>query len=345
MYIKDLKCISPQNTFEEDFFNSEPILYNDTQLNAVEPSYSEIPRGQLRRMGKSNRMATGVGMPLLGKWKTDGIIIGTSDGGMEDCHKFLNQIVAYEEGTLTPTGFVQGSPSSPAGGLALMSTNSGYNNTHSNEGLSFENCLVDASLLLAEGKATSLLIGCVEENSSAPFRIAELAGHVKSEAVSSEQLLNSKTPGSIQGEGAVMFVVGAEKEDAVAEIVDQDMISYGSKEQVQAKAENLLIRNGMKILDIDCVVLGFSGDSRTDNRYAEFANELFPNAGQLSYKNLFGENASANAFATWMAAHVLNGKIPPELLIQKQLSIQPKTILIYNQHHGNQHGLVLMRGV
>ncbi|MDB4655677.1 beta-ketoacyl synthase chain length factor [Flavobacteriales bacterium] len=345
MYIKDLKCISPQNTFDDVFFGSEPIVYNSTQLNAVEPSYSDIPRGQLRRMGKSNRMATGVGMPLLQKWKTDGIIIGTSDGGMEDCHKFLNQIIAYEEGTLTPTGFVQGSPSSPAGGLALMSHNSGYNNTHSNEGLSFENCLVDASLLFGEGRAKSLLIGCVEENSSAPFRIAQLAEHVRSEDVSSDQLIGSESVGSIQGEGAVMFVVDVEKQNALAEIVDQDMISHGSEKEVQAKAENLLKRNGIHPSDIDCLLLGFSGDVRTDSRYTEFASELFPDAGQLSYKNMFGENASASGFATWMAVNVLNGKTSPELAIQKRLKIQPKTILIYNQHHGNQHGFVLMKAV
>ena len=345
MFIKDLKCISPQNTFDDVFFDTDPIVYNSTQLNAVEPSYSDIPRGQLRRMGKSNRMATGVGMPLLQKWKTDGIIIGTSDGGMEDCHKFLNQIIAYEEGTLTPTGFVQGSPSSPAGGLALMSHNSGYNNTHSNEGLSFENCLIDASILFVEGRAKSLLIGCVEENSSAPFRIAQLAKHVKAEDVSSDELLNSNTAGSIQGEGAVMFVVDEEKENALAEIVDQDMISYGSNKDVQTKAENLLKRNGIKPSDIDCLLLGFSGDVRTDSSYAELASDLFPNAGQLSYKNMFGENASASAFATWMAAHVLTGKTPPALTIQKPLTGAPKTILIYNQHHGNQHGFVLVRAV
>ena len=46
MFIKDLKCISPQNTFDDVFFDTDPIVYNSTQLNAVEPSYSDIPRGQ-----------------------------------------------------------------------------------------------------------------------------------------------------------------------------------------------------------------------------------------------------------------------------------------------------------
>ena len=164
MYIRALSCISPQATFNNEFFTSEPVVHTGTQFMAIEPSYKGvIPNGILRRMGRSNRMATGAAMPLLEKHRVTGIIIGTTDAGMEDCHRFLNQIVKYDEGTLTPTGFVQGSPSSVAGGLSLMSKNSGYNITHSNKGLSFENCLVDAMMLLEDGSAQSLLVGGVEE--------------------------------------------------------------------------------------------------------------------------------------------------------------------------------------
>lgn len=345
MYIKDLKCISPQQTFDESFFETEPMVHNGLHFKVIEPTYSEIPRGQLRRMGKSNRMATGVGMPLLEKWKTDGIIIGTADGGMEDCHKFLNQIIAYDEGTLTPTGFVQGSPSSPAGGLALMSSNAGYNNTHSNEGLSFENCVMDAALLFGEARAKSLLIGCVEEISKAPFRIAQLAGHVKKEEVSSDKLLTSKTAGAMMGEGAVMYVVDADEENALAELVDVDMISYPTKEELHGKALHFLDKNGLKNDDVDLLLLGYSGDVRTDYWYSDLAKDLFPNTGQMSFKNLFGENAAASAFATWLATHVLNGKSVPEMAMLNHYGSKPKNILIYNHHYGNQHGFVLLKAV
>ncbi|MBL4586447.1 MAG: beta-ketoacyl synthase chain length factor [Flavobacteriales bacterium] len=343
MFIKDLKCISAQPTFEDEFFENEPITYQGSQLKAIEPSYSDIPRGQLRRMGKSNRMATGAAMPLLEKWKTDGIIIGTTDGGMEDCHKFLNQIIAYEEGTLTPTSFVQGSPSSPAGGLALMSRNSGYNNTHSNKGLSFENCLIDAELLFKEGRAERLLVGCVEEISNAQFRIESLAGHIKKEEISSDKLFESNSSGAINGEGAAMFILESSPENAIAEIVDMDMISYPTSSDLNEKASLFLERNGLKSTDIDALMLGFSGDSNSDYWYTDFAKDLFPETGMISFKNLFGETPSASAFSTWFAAQLLDGKVIPKMAIQKPVLSELKTILIYNHYQGNQHGFILLR--
>ncbi len=354
MFIKDLTCISPQQTFrsassgqdEGDFFDTEPIVYSGSQLKAIEPSYSGmIPNSQLRRMGKSNRMATGSGMPLLTKWDVDGIIIGSTDGGMEDCHKFLNQIIAYDEGTLTPTGFVQGSPSSPAGGLALMAKNSGYNNTHSNKGLSFENCLVDAMLLFDEGSAKRLFVGNVEEISQAQFRIGTLAGHIKLDEVSTDRLFESETRGAVKGEGAAMFILEPTPDNAIAEIKDVDMISYPSKEDVSAKVKGLLERNGLTAGDIDAVMLGYSGDATLNHWYDDLSEEFFPETGKVSFKNLFGENPSASAFATWFAAQLLNGKKTPDMAVLKPLSSELKTMLIYNVYQNSQHGFVLMRRV
>lgn len=345
MFIADLRCISPQHTFEDDFFGSEPLIFKGSQLKAIEPDYASIPRGQLRRMGRSNRMATGAGMPLLEKWKTNGIIIGSTDGGMEDCHRFLNQIMQYDEGTLTPTGFVQGSPGSPAGGLALMSKNTGYNNTHSNKGLSFENGLMDAALLFEEGVAESLLVGNVEEISEAQFRIESLGGHIKLEETSSDRLYGSTAAGAVYGEGAAMFILRSAGENALAEIMDVDMISYPSKDDLNIKATDLLERNGLETTDVDALMLGLSGDATSDRWYSEFAEALFPNTGIISFKNLFGETPSASAFATWFAAHLLNGKAIPEMAIQKPISSELRTILIYNHYQGNQHGFVLLTHV
>lgn len=345
MYIKDLTCISPQKTFTGEFFAEEPLIHVGPTMKAVEPGYEDIPRGQLRRMGKSNRMATGAGMPLLQKNKTDGIIIGTTDGGMEDCHRFLNQIIQYEEGTLTPTGFVQGSPSSPAGGLALMSANSGYNNTHSNKGLSFENCVVDAQLLFDEGRVNSLLIGCVEEISQAPLKISQLAGHTKTEKISTDKLFESQTKGTVKGEGAVMFVMENSVENALAQIVDVDMITCPSETELLEKAERFLERNGIEKDQIDALMLGYAGDIENDKWYDLFSESLFPSLGIITYKNLFGENAAASSFATWFAANLVNGETTPEMAIKKPIPSALKTILIYNQYQGTQHGFVLVRGV
>ena len=114
MYIHKGLAISPcieQEVFLEE--SSEPTL----QLWAREPGYMDyIPRNVLRRMGKATRMGVWTALSLLKEQApVDGIVIGTGLGGMEDCIKFLNQIVDYDEGTLTPTNFVQSTPNALAG--------------------------------------------------------------------------------------------------------------------------------------------------------------------------------------------------------------------------------------
>lgn len=347
MYIRDLRCISPQKTFDgEGLFTEGPIVHTGSQYWAEEPSYAgTIPNGILRRMGKSVRMATGAAMPLLTEHKVDGIIIGSTDGGMEDCHRFLNQAIEYNEGTLTPTTFVQGSPSAVAGGLALMAKNSGYNNTHANKGISFENGLMDAWLLMKEGAVKSMMVGCVEEISPAQFRIETLAGYIKQDEVRADALFDSRTAGAVNGEGAAMFVLQESAENALAEIVDFDMISFPAPDDLQAKVSVLLNRNGLSVTDVDAVMMGLSGDANSDHWYHELAEAALPQAGRLAFKNLFGESPSASAFATWYVAHLLQGATPVPMTELRRCANPLRTILIHNHYQGKQHGFILMRAV
>src|SRR4051794_27018158 len=105
-YIHQTRCISPQQMF----LNVNIELLNpsvENKLKVVEPAYEGIPFSILRRMGKAVRIGVGAAMPLIQNTPgLNGIVIGTANGGMEDCIKFLNQIIEYNEGTLTPTNFV-----------------------------------------------------------------------------------------------------------------------------------------------------------------------------------------------------------------------------------------------
>jgi len=102
-------------------------------------------------MGKSVRMAVGAALPLLEKYsQPDGMIIATANGGMEDCIKFLNQILEYNEGLLTPASFVQSTSNAAAAQIALVTKNHNYNITHVHRGLAFENALMDVVMSLKE---------------------------------------------------------------------------------------------------------------------------------------------------------------------------------------------------
>ena len=346
MFIKDLFCISPQQTYDETFFESEPIVYFGNRYAALEPPYGTlIPAGLLRRMGKAVRMGVGAGLPLIQRNPNlDGIILGTANGGLEDCLKFLNQIVDYNEGTLTPTNFVQSTPNAVAGNLALMSKNTGYNTTHVNKGLAFEAALLDAILLLDEKKAKSVLLGSIEEISDYNYNIDMLAGSFKKEETNSDTLLGSNTAGTVCGEAAVMFIAESEKsENSLAEIVDVEQISYAGETRMEEKLVNFLERNHIQPSEIDTLILGFSGDNRNDYWYTWLIEKFFPETSVYNYKNLTGDFPTASAFAIWLGVQLLNGKKLPEKTIYSTNSDKKADkILIYNHHKGVQHGFILL---
>lgn len=343
MYITGLRTISPQPTYDESFFQGNYTAHSGNKYKAMEPDYSGlISPILLRRMGKSIRMAIGAAFPLIqNQTDIDAIILGSSEGGLEDCIRFLNQIVTYDEGTLTPTNFVQSTPNASAGSLALMSRNTCYNTTHVHKGQAFENSLTDALLLFGEGKARSILAGNVEEISDYNFNIETLAGQFKSEETNSENLLESITAGTVCGEGSSMFILQAEAPEYYARIIDVEQISYPSEDEIQDLTRNFLKKNNLVPNDIDALILGYNGDGRTDFWYTNITERIFNQQAIYTYKNLVGEYPTSIAFATYMAAHLLSGR---------NLTVRPvkpagrpvRRILIYNHYKGIQHGLILM---
>jgi 3-oxoacyl-(acyl-carrier-protein) synthase len=344
VFINDTYCISPQLTFDDSFFESQPIIHSGNRYVAEEPSNSGIiPGGLLRRMGKAVRMGVGAGLPLINRnADIDAIILGTANGGLEDCLKFLNQIVDYEEGTLTPTNFVQSTPNAVAGSLALMSKNTGYNATHVNKGLAFESALLDALLLLNENKAKNVLLGGIEEISDYNYNIDLLGGSFKSELVTSETLFGSDTAGTVCGEGAAMFVISSQKtERSFAKILDVNQISFPDENLLSEKLGHFLRRNGLDEDEIDALILGYSGDNRNDFWFQNIHQNLFPQCRSYHYKNLVGDYPTSSAFAMWLAVQIFRKKDIPKQPVSGTENV--KTILIYNHYKGVQHGFILLQ--
>jgi 3-oxoacyl-(acyl-carrier-protein) synthase len=346
MYITDSACISPQKTFDNAFLEGDVKVHLGDRYVAIEPDYGQlIPAGLLRRMGKAVRMGVGAGLPLIRKTEVDGIILGTANGGLEDCLKFLNQIVDYNEGTLTPTNFVQSTPNAVAGNLALMSKTTGYNTTHVHKGLAFESALLDAMLLFEEKKANSLLVGNVEEISDYNHNIDFLSGAFKTGEISSETLFEMDSPGSVNGEGATMFILEPENsQNAKAQITDVYQTSYLQESDLSERILYFLKRNGLDVSEIDTLILGLSGDNRTDHWFTNLQTELFPASNAFSYKNMVGDYPTASAFAVWLALQLLSGKTVPEQCVYgKRISRKTENVLIYNHYKAEQHGFILLR--
>ncbi|UXP32538.1 beta-ketoacyl synthase chain length factor [Reichenbachiella agarivorans] len=344
MYIKAAIAFSPQYSFDDSFSAKEIEQHQGNKYFAVEPNYGDmIPRSLLRRMNKAVRMGVGAGlMTLKGQPPLDGIILGTANGGIDDSFKFLQQILEYEEGTLTPTNFVQSTPNSVAGSLALMSENIGYNITHVNYGLAFEVALLDAMMLFEEKKAKLLLVGAFEEISDHNYNMDLQAGWFKTGESASADLLDSHTDGTVKGEGSAMFVMDNDPKDAMAHILSIDQISFATKEEVSAKIQAVLTEHGVKSKEV-ALLLGMNGDQRTDDWYSDLMMGEFTDNTVYTFKNLVGEYPTATGFALWLSTQIFaQAKLPMEM-IRKGHHTEPKHLLIYNHYKAKQHSLILLR--
>ncbi|MDX2361725.1 MAG: beta-ketoacyl synthase chain length factor [Crocinitomicaceae bacterium] len=346
MYITDLKAISPQLTYNNELLTGEKVDHEAKVYNVIEPDYLEIiPKGLLRRMGRAIRMGIGAGLPLVKTHEDlDAVIIGTANGGLEDCIKFLNQIVEYDEGILTPTNFVQSTPNAVAGLLALMGKNRGYNITYTNGGLAFEDAVLDAWLLFHENAVNKVLIGGIEEISDYNYNIDSLAGKYKDEIVKDTELIQSTTKGTVCGEGSSLFVLEKSPADYYAKIDDVAQITYPTEMELDKCVNDLLERNNLTTEDIDSIMLGYNGDVEPSKWYGHVENHLLPSTNSYSFKNLSGDYRASSAFALWLSAHMMNGEkaFLPHIELRKKHEKEISRILIYNHFDGVRHGFILL---
>ena len=342
-YFHQSICISPQASFPETDLTQIRESANNL-LNVVEPDYPGIPAGVKRRMGKSVRMAVGAALPLLQKYpQPDGMIIATANGGMEDCVKFLNQIVEYNEGLLTPANFVQSTSNAAAAQIALVTKNHQYNITHVHRGLAFENALMDTMMSLKENPDTAYLMGCTDEISAYNYNIDGLAGWFRKDPVLNIDLFTTSAAGTIPGEGSFMVWMNNQREGAIASLDAIRTVHTEDPAMVLNILKEFLTENFADGEMPDLLLTGEDGDNRF-LKYYEAVESAFPDTVPVArFKHLCGEYCTATSFACWLSFQILtDGGILP-LVIKKNYSAKPVTrILIYNNYRGAQHAFILV---
>jgi hypothetical protein len=345
LYIHKTSCFSPQQTYPETDF-SRLTESRDNQLLVKEPVYACIPPGVLRRMGKAVRMSVGAALPMLKEIpQPDGIIIGTANGGIEDCIKFLNQIIEYNEGLLTPGSFVQSTSNAPASQIALITKNKNYNSTNTHRGLAFENALLDAAMLVKENQDNSYLVGSVDEISAYNFNIDRLAGCFRKEIVSNRHLYDNPSEGTIAGEGSLIMMVSNRPEGAIARLDALQTIHTTDETLVQETLKQFLQKNGFPQTAPDLLITGENGDTRLE-KYYRAAESLFPDNFSVGrFKHLSGEFCTASSFGFWLATQIIRiGKVP-DIVSKKGGQTDCRKILLYNNYRGLQHAFVLLSAV
>ncbi|REC46051.1 beta-ketoacyl synthase N-terminal-like domain-containing protein [Chryseobacterium sp. 5_R23647] len=347
VYINSAACISIQDTLNENFSqNLQPE--NSVQiLKAIEPNYKEfILPAASRRMSKTVKMssvASKYALKEAGIEKPDAIIVGTGMGCSQDSEKFLKNVLENNEEFLTPTFFIQSTHNTVAGQIALGLQCHGYNFTYVNTSSSLEFSFLDAKLQINDGEADNILVGSTDEQTDRTMELYKLNNTIKKEENLPVNYLNSKTEGVSWGEGASFFVLGKDKaENSYAQLKDIQLSNRLDLEETQKFIEDFLAKNNLITQDIDVVVLGFSGDAKSDVYYTKAMN-LFSSSALLYYKHLSGEYNTASGFSTFMACHILKNQEIPEVMMTNNLKKKEiKNILLYNHLGGNDHSLVLL---
>jgi 3-oxoacyl-(acyl-carrier-protein) synthase len=371
LYIHRSSCISPQSTFDPvDIATLRPSV--DNVLRAIEPAYTGIPSGPLRRMGRSVKISVGAALPLLqggvaagktppvdtapgtatpGSPVPAAIILGTGNGGLEDCVKFLTQLIEYDEGMLTPGHFVQSTSNAMAAQISLVTGNRSYNATHVHRGLAFENALLDAFLHLRDYPARTCLLGAVDEISAHNDHIENLAGTYKKELMSNKDLYSTDTPGTLSGEGAVMFLVDRQREGAVAHVraletlhtTDAAAASAGAA--VKAALQDFLDTHLREGESVGLFLTGENGDNRLLHFYTA-CESLMPAATAIArFKHMSGEYPTAAAMGLWLACRIIEtGELPPHMTKRPPVpGISAfRNVLLYNNYKGAQHSFMLV---
>ncbi|HEY9006243.1 beta-ketoacyl synthase N-terminal-like domain-containing protein [Ohtaekwangia sp.] len=345
IFVTGMGNISPQKTWGDAPLLSEIAEYTASRLSCVEPDYSQWfdPR-QLRRMSRILKMGVAAGSIALkeaGITVPDAIITGTGYGCLEDTGIFLSKLVENKEEALNPTPFIQSTHNTIGSLIALQLQCQGYNQTYTQEAFSFENSLLDALLMVKEEPTLNVLVGGVDEITDYSHAIQKRFGIFADDTSNLD--LFKKEQGTVNGEGATYIVLSGKKHSYHV-CVESVATFYKAEDQtLQQNINRLLSDAGLAAKDIDCLLLGVSGNAKHDKPLQEHASKIFAQSSVGAFKHLSGEHPVASAFAFWLGVKMLQDQVIPDAVVIRNAGRPLNTVLIYNQYAGTHHSIILLK--
>lgn len=348
-YLNGIGIISPQKTFDTDVFLTDIAQYDTNVLKSITPDFKAyINPVQMRRLSRMLRIGLSAAMICLRDSKVvmpDGIITATGYGFLDETAKFLKEVLEQGEKQLTPTYFMQSTSNALAGLVALTIKCMGYNNTYASKGYAFENALNDVMMQLNDNPYLNFLIGSYDEAAEVQYNASIRASHFKTEYINSLSLFDTRTKGSIQGEGSAFFMVSGKPSDATwCTIRDMEMVYRPAPNELQPALKNFLIANDITPGEIDVVVSGASGDMDHDAVITSLIDGNLNQSLQTRFKHLCGEYTTATAFGLWLGASMLKRQEVPAIAKTNENSqpAQLENVLIINQYMGKSFTFVLL---
>lgn len=341
-YISSSASVSAQQSFENSFPWSEITVYNE-RMSAIEPEYKDfIAPLKMRRMNRIVKMGTAAAASCLQSImleKPAAIITATGWGCLADTYKFLDELIEKKEESLSPATFIQSTHNTVGGQIALNLDCQEYNSIYVNHTSSFEHGLLDALMLIAEGK-DNVLIGGIDEYTEKDYLLKKKAGYWKDVPIKSIQLIRSDSKGTIAGEGASFFLIT--KSVTPQSVTTIDGVFFGPEESIFNKIKH---ETNLAPDDFDLIISGYNGDTRIKEYYKQLMHSVFRNKPICYYKNLCGEYDTSSAFALWLADQILKTQsLPDYLLIDEKSRVSGKInrILIHHFVEPDSHACMLV---
>lgn len=329
-FINSSRCISPQDSFYGTFPMNELRSYKG-QLPAVEPNYKDfINPMKLRRMNRIIRMGLTTALACLkdsGVEKPDGIISATGWGCLSDTFDFLDEIRDKKEENLSPATFIQSTHNTIGGQIALTIECQEYNSVIVNHTTSFEQSLIEALLLIAEGK-DSILAGGLDEITPQDIELKRQAGYWKNIDSDNLTLFKNYGNGTLPGEGASYFLLGKSKSEICTSQIDDLFICSGDQITNELASRNTP----------DLILSGYNGDCRLADGYSKIKASCY-------YKHLCGEYDTASSFALWLADQLIKTQHVPDFLHANSAIQMPSSInhiLIHHYTQPDQHAFIMV---
>lgn len=345
-YINGIGAISPQKKLTVQGLLSGPVDHSGERLACIEPDYSQyFDVRQLRRMSRIIRMGMAAGIDALteaGLQVPDGIITGTGYGCLDDTGTFLSKMTDNHEQALNPTPFIQSTHNTIGSQLALLLQCQGYNQTYTQRALSFENALTDALLTIADDPTQRLLTGAADEITNISHDILRRFGIFRRDNASSLNLLKTKATGTLNGEGAVYFLLSGNHQQGAVELRGVQSFYKTSRSGLGAGIAAFLSLHAVGPDDIDAVFGGTCGHAVFDAGLDALIAAQFPNATRAAFKHLTGEFPGAVAIAMAIACRAIQSGSIPEVVLQRDAHRAPKRILIFNHYFNTYHSLILL---
>lgn len=316
MYITAASTISHQSTFRNKGFSLN-LLELDPASELITPDYSAfIPAMDRRRMSQVLKMAIACSIDCLeqaGLEQPDAIIVGTSMGCCVHTKNFLDKILSANEGPLSPTSFIVSTHNTIAGQISLLLKNHGYNMTHTQNSLSFEQSLIDGGLLINDG-CKNVLVGGADEEEDTIYNMKE-------------RLNNQKIHLTC---GSSFFILSNEKADQES-IRLVDTVSFGLISDLSGKIIEFLDTNNLTTGEIDLVLYADSEEKKIKELEMIFGQKKI-----FDYQKITGTYYTNSAFAMHFGIDVLSQNDHPVF------GEGIRTILVCNNLIPENLGLILL---